>query len=60
MAMLLRWTKGKEVHAVWRDRFEVGTAMVVDELSAMFDRKSFWYTPRPRISPVPWACKASC
>ncbi|PAN36403.1 LOW QUALITY PROTEIN: hypothetical protein PAHAL_6G279400 [Panicum hallii] len=33
--------------------FKDGTVTVVDELPAMFDRKSMWYTPRPRISPVP-------
>ncbi|RLN04074.1 hypothetical protein C2845_PM13G23810 [Panicum miliaceum] len=33
--------------------FEDGTVTVVDELPAMFGKKSMWYTPRPRISAVP-------
>jgi len=51
-----RWaTTGSEevVHVVCRYSFEDGTVTVVDELPAMFDKKSMWYTPRPRISPVP-------
>lgn len=51
VARLPRWTKGNEVHGVWRYRFKDGKATVVDELPAMFDRKSMWYTPRPRIPP---------
>jgi len=41
------------VHGVCRYSFEDGTVTVVDELPAMFDKKSMWYAPRPRISPVP-------
>jgi len=51
-----RWTTtGSEevVHGVCRYSFEDGTVTVVDELPAMFDKKSMWYAPRPRISPVP-------
>ncbi|CAO2184442.1 unnamed protein product [Urochloa humidicola] len=49
-----RWTERmKEVYAVWRYRFVDGLATVVEELPGMFDKKSMWYTPRPRISPVP-------
>ena len=32
-----------------RYSFEDGTVTVVDELPAMFDKKSMWYAPRPRI-----------
>ena len=48
-------TTGSEevVHGVCRYSFEDGTVTVVDELPAMFDKKSMWYAPRPRISPVP-------
>ncbi|RLM60638.1 hypothetical protein C2845_PM14G19270 [Panicum miliaceum] len=50
-----RWTttESEEVQGVCRYSFEDGTVTVVDELPAMFDRKSMWYTPRPRILPVP-------
>jgi len=51
-----RWTTtGIEevVHGVCRYSFEDGTVTVVDELPAMFDKKSMWYALRPRISPVP-------
>jgi len=50
-----RWTttERKEVYGVCRYSFEDGTVTVMDELPAMFDKKSMWYKPRPRISPVP-------
>ena len=50
-----RWTttECKEVYGVCRYNFQDGTVTVVDELPALFDKKSMWYTPRPRISPVP-------
>ncbi|CAO2173553.1 unnamed protein product [Urochloa humidicola] len=49
-----RWTeKVEEVYGVWRYRFKDGTVTVVQELPGMFYKKSMWYTPRPRISPVP-------
>ncbi|CAO2211640.1 unnamed protein product [Urochloa humidicola] len=51
-----RWTESmeeEEVYGVCRYSFEDGTATVVEELPGMFDKKSMWYTPRPKISPVP-------
>ncbi|KAL6661879.1 hypothetical protein ACP70R_001263 [Stipagrostis hirtigluma subsp. patula] len=43
------FTARESVHGVYRYSFKDGTATVVDELPAAFDRTAIWYTPRPRI-----------
>ncbi|KAL6900955.1 hypothetical protein ACP4OV_005631 [Aristida adscensionis] len=42
----------ESVYGVCRYSFKDGTAKVVHELPAPFDRSALWYTPRPMISPL--------
>ncbi|KAL6644464.1 hypothetical protein ACP70R_016072 [Stipagrostis hirtigluma subsp. patula] len=44
------WIGRDSMHVVRRYGLENGRVTVVAELPAPFDRRSIWYTPRPRIS----------
>ncbi|KAL6661051.1 hypothetical protein ACP70R_000435 [Stipagrostis hirtigluma subsp. patula] len=44
------WIGRDSMHVVRRYGLENGRVTVVDKLQSPFDRRSIWYTPRPRIS----------